>query len=143
VSPEAADSLTKLVAEWVRRTPELRALAVVGSRARGNPRPDSDLDLLVLAADPEKYRPGLLWTDRIHFGAAGFSLVAAKTARYGAVFSHHLRLSPRADVEVSFAAPGWAATNPIDAGTLQIVRTGFAVAVDKDGLFQRLLSEFG
>ena len=141
MSPETAEILTTIFSRWVQHSAGLRGLAVIGSWARGDPRPESDLDLLIVAADPEHYRLGLSWTGTIGLAAAGFTIVAQETAQYGAVFSYHFKLSPKADVELSFAARSWAATNPIDTGTLRVARAGLAVIVDKDELFRRLLSE--
>jgi len=38
---------------------------VAGSWARGNPRPDSDLDLIVLVSDPERYGTDAAWLAEI------------------------------------------------------------------------------
>lgn len=43
-------SLDPEILRAVEAIPELAALAVFGSRARGNPRPDSDLDVAILPA---------------------------------------------------------------------------------------------
>jgi hypothetical protein len=42
------------------------------------------------------------------------------------------------EVELSFAAPSWAALDPIDAGTRAVVANGFQILLDKTGLLARL-----
>ena len=49
-----------LLASVQAKIPNLMALYVFGSRAQGTPRPDSDLDLAVLA--PGYVDPALLWS---------------------------------------------------------------------------------
>ncbi len=49
-----------LLASVLAKIPNLMALYVFGSQAQGSPRPDSDLDLAVLA--PGYIDPALLWS---------------------------------------------------------------------------------
>ena len=41
-------AITAAVANWAIERDDIRAMAILGSWVRGNPRPTSDLDLLVL-----------------------------------------------------------------------------------------------
>ena len=41
------DDFRNRAAEWAERQPRVRRLWMFGSRAKGNPRPDSDLDIAV------------------------------------------------------------------------------------------------
>ena len=49
-----------LLALVLHKIPSLMALYIFGSQAQGAPRPDSDIDLAVLA--PEDVDPALLWS---------------------------------------------------------------------------------
>ena len=52
-----------LATKWAQNQPGIRLLALVGSHARGTARPDSDIDLLILADKPEEYLQETGWTD--------------------------------------------------------------------------------
>ena len=70
---------------------------------------------------------------------AGFTLESFEDAAYGAVWSRHFTLAPRAALELSFAAPSWASLDPIDPGTRRIVEAGCRILVDKS----RRIGRFG
>lgn len=63
------DELERRVAGWIERQPDLRAALVLGSRARtGTDTPAdaySDLDLLLLAEDPNRYLDDAGWVAQI------------------------------------------------------------------------------
>lgn len=132
MTPDEARSLTTAIGAWVRSRPELRALALAGSWARGVARPDSDLDLLILTHETEQYRSGLHWFYQIILPAP-FRVVCGKWVQYGAVWSCHAALDPVGELELSFAALDWTATDPVDAGSRRVIQEGFTVIVDKDG----------
>lgn len=56
-----ANRLIAVIEALVRSRDEFRAVAVCGSWARGNPRPDSDLDLLIVVQDPDFLRRDQKW----------------------------------------------------------------------------------
>ncbi|WP_169064330.1 nucleotidyltransferase domain-containing protein [Geodermatophilus dictyosporus] len=45
-------SVLRYLTSWPRRRSDVRALAIVGSWARGTPRQDSDVDVLLLTDSP-------------------------------------------------------------------------------------------
>ena len=106
-------------------TPGAVAAALVGSWARGNARPDSDVDLVLLTERPEV----LLLDDRWHrdFGA---DATLVRTADFGAVQERRLRLASGLEVEVCIGHPSWADTDPVDAGTRRVVSDGIRVLWD-------------
>ncbi len=59
--------LERKVAAWANHRPDLRAILVVGSRARSDPPPDmwSDLDLILLVDDPDVYTAQADWLTEI------------------------------------------------------------------------------
>jgi uncharacterized protein len=140
-SAQARDLLT-IVRQMVQARDDLRALAVCGSWARGCPRPDSDLDLLILASEPNKLRKDLDWLQALPFERNGFVIHAIETATYGAVWSAHVRLGFNADLEITFAEITWVCDAPIDAGTLRVVSDGMVIEVDKDGLLTNLVESY-
>jgi predicted nucleotidyltransferase len=137
-SAEARDLLA-IVRRMVEARDDLRSLAVCGSWARGCPRADSDLDLLILAREPSEWRTDLDWLRDLPFEQAGFAIRAVETATYGAAWSAHIRLGFNIELEITFAETAWASDAPLDSGTLRVVTDGIVVEVDKDGLLTKLV----
>jgi hypothetical protein len=128
----SAEALIEAVGAWATTRDDVRALALVGSWARGNPRLASDIDLLVLSDCTEGYRCTHEWMNEIDFARAGRSIKSSDDAIYGAVWSRHIHLYPAGEVELTFALCAWASVAPIDAGTRAIVSDGFRIILDKD-----------
>jgi predicted nucleotidyltransferase len=125
------------IVSWSRRRPDILGLAVVGSWARGNARPDSDVDLILLLNEPETFRRQA-WLDEIMWHEG--HVVHWHDADYGVAWSRHLQLSASGEIELTFCHPWWADTDPVDAGTAEVVSGGCRVLLDKSGLFEKLLS---
>ena len=134
-----AAALTTAVADWAIKRDDIRAMALAGSWARGNPRRGSDLDLLLLSDLAPAYRRSRKWLTGIDFRKAGFRLRSSEGAAYGAVWSLHIHLYPSARVELAFAGCAWANTNPIDAGTRSVVMDGFRIMFDRNGMLAKLV----
>jgi predicted nucleotidyltransferase len=117
---------------------DMRAMAVCGSWARGNPRPDSDLDVLIIADDLAPLRRSDKWIRELKIADAGFRYLVHEIAEYGVVWSVHIHLEPEAELELTLAEENWASVKPIDPGTRQVVTDAFKILVDKDGALQRL-----
>jgi uncharacterized protein len=135
-----AEKLVDTIRRWVEERDDLRALALVGSWARGNPKSSSDLDLIIVANSPEAYHVPSKWLRSIHFAKAAFEIRRYETCAYGSVWSCHIYSEPEAEVELTFAAPAWACIDPIDPGTRSVVADAFRAIVDKDGTLSRLLT---
>jgi uncharacterized protein len=137
--PEERKLLLDAVTAWAKERPDVAALALVGSLARNEARPDSDVDLVCLMDDPAAYRLSDGWLRQIHWEAAGQRVRDWRDADYGALWSRHIRLQSGLVVEMGFAAHTWAATGPVDAGTARVVRDGCVILVDKAGLLAELV----
>lgn len=137
MTPDQAKTLTDTIARFVESQPDLKSLALVGSWARNAARPDSDIDLLVLADDPSAYRTDRTWLIRAL--APQFRVSSSHVADYGQVWSCHAQLEPTCELELSFGPLAWTATNPIDAGTMRVARDGLRIIVDKDDRLRRLV----
>jgi hypothetical protein len=134
------DRLIAVIQWLVTGRDDLRGMAVCGSWARGNPRPDSDLDVLIVAQNPDSLRRDQKWIRELNFSDVGFCYLGHKTARYGVVWSAHIELEPEAKLELTFAKESWASVHPIAQGTRDVVTDAFNVLIDKDGALQRLRS---
>lgn len=134
-----AHDLILMIQRVVEARNDLRALAVCGSWARGNPRPDSDLDMLIVAEDAAQWRDEHNWVSRLAYKQARFAYRSHTTATYGDVWSAHIRLEPDAELELTFASTAWACVDPVDPGTRKVVSDSFKIVVDKDGRLARLV----
>ena len=126
------------ISAWARSRSDIHGLALVGSWARGLARRDSDIDLMLLVPEPQKFRSDDHWLTEID--RAGGRLADWHDAEYGSAWSRHVALEPHCQIEFTFCAPSWAATDPIDAGTANVVSGGCRILVDKMQLFSNLLT---
>jgi hypothetical protein len=110
------------------------AVALVGSWARGSARPDSDVDLVVLTTEGARYLEHDDWIAGL--GAQRLVL----TRSWGPLTERRVVMPSGLEVEVGIAAPSWAAVDPVDAGTQQVVTDGVRVLYDPAGLLATLLA---
>ncbi len=137
-----AEALAEVLVEWSGRQPSCRGLAVVGSWARGEGRYGSDLDVLCIVDDVEGWTRDPGWL-RLLLSSRGYDATPPEVERHGRATSLRTRPSYRSELELTFAPPGWAATDPCDPGTLGILRGGVRVLLDPDGLLARLIAVAG
>jgi uncharacterized protein len=121
------------VVRWALARPDVRAVGMAGSEARGEARPDSDLDLVVVVDDPESLRAGEEAAAALPGGA-----VEVRTREWGPVLERRFRLPNGLEVELGLAPASWAAV-PVDVGTARVVADGFRVLSDPEGLLTRLV----
>ena len=133
-------AILEAVTAWVESRDDIAIAALIGSWARGEARPDSDLDLMILTPVPATFRDDTTWVNEIDWRSAQSELIGWEDVDYGAVWSRHIALAPFAEVEISFGLPSWADADPPDPASLQIVRGGCRVLSDPTGLFAALLT---
>jgi len=63
------EHIMRTVLAWATAQPKIRAVALVGSHARGAARPDSDIDLVLLVTDPQDFRADTTWIEQIDWQA--------------------------------------------------------------------------
>lgn len=114
------------VRAWVEPREDVRALVVVGSVARGDARPGSDVDIVLLTNHPGRYLVNVDWIS--DFGAAH----RVELEVYGKVTSVRVVYDDGLEVEFAIAAADWAST-PLDPGTEAVARDGIVVLLDRDG----------
>jgi len=132
------EQILAAIAAWARSRADIHGLALVGSWARGSARRDSDIDLVVVVPDPQKFRSDEHWLSEIDW--TGGRVADWHDADYGSAWSRHVELEPHYRIEFTFCAPSWAATDPIDTGTADVVSGGCRILVDKMQLFGNLLT---
>ncbi len=131
-----AEALIAQVVAWAGRQSDIRAVALVGSHARGSAHADSDIDLVLLCVDPARYLKDAAWTET--FGAV------ARTASedWGMVQSLRVFYLYGPEVEFGLTSPAWAALPP-DRGTAEVIEDGARVLLDRDGSLRSLMECIG
>ena len=138
------DLILQVVLSWATAQPKIRAVALVGSRARGTAHPDSDIDLMLLATDPNSFRADNTWVAEINWHAIGIRPHLWQDEEYGAAWSRRIWLPDcRWPVELTFASLSWANANSPDAGTRQVISHGCRILHDPDALLARLCKAIG
>lgn len=127
------DELGRRIPGWAEQRGDVRAVGLVGSWARGTSRPGSDVDLVVLTDNSALYTSDSKW-------AAELAAEIVETRSWGAITERRLALPSGLEVEVGIGSPSWAATTPVDPGTERVVREGFRVLYDPDGLLASLVA---
>jgi GrpB-like predicted nucleotidyltransferase (UPF0157 family)/predicted nucleotidyltransferase len=122
------EALCDFLAAWARERPDGRALALVGSWARGAGRLDADLDVVVLAD-----APGELASSEDWLGELGL-LPVVERRQWGPIAERRVRLPSGLEVEFGIGPPTWAGTDPLDAGTRSVIRDGLRSLHDPEGL---------
>jgi len=115
---------------WASDQPDVQGIALVGSYARGAARDDSDIDLVLLTDQPQKYLNDLKWIE--HFSV----IEKHQTEDYGKLTSLRVWYQNGAEVEYGITTPDWAAT-PLDAGTREVILGGMIVLFEQGILLSR------
>lgn len=116
---------------WAQTEPAVLALVLVGSWARGTNRPDSDMDLVILTNDKEKFLDTSAYFAR-------FSPVSHENVEYyGRCTSVRVFYENGPEVEFGLVDSGWADI-PLDEGTRRVLTDGYRVLVDKVQAFEKL-----
>jgi predicted nucleotidyltransferase len=130
VSPPVSDFLDRVMV-WAAHQPTIAGVALVGSHARGEARPDSDIDLVLLCEEPHGFLAHTSWIH--HFGA----VERCHTEVWGGVTSLRVYYTEGLEVEFGMTTLAWAAV-PVDPGTQDVVSHGMRILWDREGLLARL-----
>jgi hypothetical protein len=131
VLPVNVSGFLDTFSRWASAQPDIEAVALVGSHARGTAAEDSDVDLVILTPDVDRYLLDRSWVSL--FG----EVAECREEDYGRVTSVRAFYGGGLEAEYGFAAPDWAAA-PIDAGTLRVVTDGMEVLYDPRGILARM-----
>ena len=114
------------------RRPDVVAVTLVGSWARGRPRMGSDVDLVVLTTDKQTYLREESWMAEL----GGTRII--RTRDWGPLYTERRFVLPSGlEVEFGVAPPAWAATDP-NTGE-EIGNGGLRALYDPEGLLSRLI----
>ena len=122
------------VRSWAASQAGVVGVALVGSHARGEARPDSDVDLVLLCQAPDDLVRDTSWV-------RGFGEVTAiQVEQWGRVTSLRVYYLDGVEVEFGLTTSEWAEI-PADPGTRNVIAPGMRVLFDRDGALGRLTRE--
>ncbi|MEY2831697.1 MAG: hypothetical protein RLZZ574_955 [Cyanobacteriota bacterium] len=125
------DNILRAIKTWAESQSKIDAFALVGSWARKEATKNSDIDLMILTANPDLFFRDKDWFNRISWHDLNLKVVSYDDRIYGVVKSRHLFFERGQRIEFSFGYPSWANTNPIDPGTLIVVTSGIEIICDR------------
>lgn len=112
--------------------PDVIAVGLAGSRARGTATDASDIDVVVIVQDPAEWLRSRDWME--DFGEH----VMVDDEDWGAVQSRRVWYADGVEAEFGFTTRTWA-DPPIDDGTWRVVADGFRVLYDPSGVLLQAL----
>jgi len=133
------DRLLAQLNQWASLQSQILAVALVGSHARhpthpkGTARADSDIDIMLICTEPTKYLTDTSWLSE--FG----EVKSAEQEDWGLVQSLRVCFVDGQEVEFGFTTQEWVNTNPVDTGTIRVIRDGARVIHDPHGLLEKLI----
>ena len=137
---ERTETIIQAVLVWAVTRNTIRAVALVGSRARGDATPNSDIDLVLMVVDPESFRADQSWLNAINWKPMGLWPSTWRDAQYGDLWSRHVCLGDGCEVEFGFAPLSWANCSPLKPGAKRVVSNGCRSLYDPDALLARLMA---
>jgi predicted nucleotidyltransferase len=125
VSP--VDSLVERITSWAVVRPDILALAMVGSYARGIATDTSDIDFILITFHPDAFLKDLNWM--IDFGRVeNFQI-----ENYGLVTSVRIWYAGGLEVEIGITDERWVA-EPLDAGTIRVIDDGIRILFERKNI---------
>ncbi len=127
--PEFTVSLFK---NATQNHPEIIASALIGSRARGTEREDSDYDLIILTDNVDVFFNDNRWAKRFHRWRESKTEESPQSKTLRSFYKN-------GDVfEFNFVPSSWAQTAPLKEETRRIVEDGMKILHDPNGILEKL-----
>ena len=117
---------------WASAQADVHAVALVGSYARAATHDNSDIDLVLLTDQPEKYLADITWAER--FG----TVERHKIEDYSKLTSLRVWYRDGHEVEYGLTTPDWIAP-PLDPGTKRVIDDGMLVLFERSALLSPIL----
>ena len=118
---------------WAASRPDILGVALVGSYARNHATDTSDVDLAIVAKQPEVYLRDTQWAR--YFGTVN----RQQSENYGKVTSVRVWYSGGFEVEYGFTDETWCAL-PVDGGTKQVISHGMQILTERASTLSRLIT---
>ena len=130
---EKVEKFLNEVVSWGSKQDLVLGISLVGSYARNTARPDSDVDLVILANNPNKLLNHSEWLSQ--FG----EFVSKQHEDYGLVQSIRVFYQDGLEVEYGITTLEWTKTKPVDSETYKVVTDGMQILYDPKKAFKHLL----
>lgn len=125
-------SFLESVRRWAAARPDIAAVLLVGSWARGEAGSGSDVDLVILAEAPGRLLADQGWLDEM--GA----VISVHEEDWGRVQSLRVTYASGREVEYGLTDRNWLA-EPLDPGTAAVLSGGFKMVFQRDDGFSKAL----
>lgn len=132
LGPAAIATLLQDVAEFAQARQDVRAAVLVGSFARSTARADSDVDIVIVCDDPQRFRSEP-WLGNFRYVTRGHPVQKTRDMAFGKVWSRIVTLRGAPEIEFSFADRAWMDARPIDEGTRKVVAQTCIILHDPSG----------
>jgi predicted nucleotidyltransferase len=116
---------------WASGQVDIQAVALVGSYARGTATETSDVDLVVVANQPDLYLQDRTWPEA--FG----EVVNQRVEDYGKLISLRVQYADKLEVEYGLTDASWAEI-PLDEGTREVISGGMKVLFERRPLLSNI-----
>jgi predicted nucleotidyltransferase len=133
-SAETLADFLRTFTQWAEAQPDIFAAALVGSHARGQGRPDSDIDIILLVGNPQKFIADGGWPEL--FGA----VARRQVEDYGRVISIRVWYGDGREVEYGITTPDWTAP-PLDEGARKVIRDGMRILFERGEALSRAIPD--
>lgn len=132
-NPLMHEEFIKKFTNWSKNHEQILVMALVGSYARGEAKPDSDVDLVIITNQPEKFLKDDSWIKE--FGEV------KKQADEDYQLAQGKRVFYKNGIEAEYGITTleWAKTDPVYSGTKRVITDGAKILYDKNGLLEKLL----
>ena len=112
------------VVNWAKVDPNILGVVLVGSYARGEAGPESDVDLVIITETPAALLANTEWT-----GAFGEALEST-SEDWGKVQSVRVRYETGPEIEFGITGRDWL-SEPLDSGTAGVLRDGAEILFER------------
>lgn len=124
------NSFLHAVTEWASHQADIQALALIGSYARNVAKETSDVDLVLIATDPNTYLNDSTWIQQ--FG----NVKEQQIEDYGLLISIRVFYKESLEVEYGITDERWSAT-PLDPRTRRVIDDGMRVLFERGNILSR------
>ena len=129
---EKVSQFLEYISQWAFIQSNIQALALVGSHASGTATETSDVDLVIITDDPDRFLYNLLWIER--FG----TVHKQQIEKYGLVTSIRVWYDDGLEVEYGITDERWVAV-PINKGTQRVIADGMRILFERGDILSRHL----
>ncbi|MFO7631978.1 MAG: aminoglycoside 6-adenylyltransferase [Caldilinea sp.] len=130
MAPDKVNLFLNDFTQWASAQSDIQALALVGSHARNAATETSDVDLVLITIEPDRYLHNSNWVQR--FG----TIEKQQVEDYGLLTSIRVWYLDGLEIEYGITDERWSAV-PLDAGTQEVMSSGMRVLFERGTILSR------